>query len=47
LADHKVFIEAARDFCTAAYEDRSPHPGLAVMAARFTNTDRIDYLDKS
>jgi ATP-dependent DNA helicase RecG len=47
LADHQVFIEAARDFCTAAYEDSSPHPGLAVMAARFTNTDRIEYLDKS
>jgi ATP-dependent DNA helicase RecG len=47
LADHQVFIEAAREFCTAAYEDRSPHPGLAVMAARFTNTDRVDYLDKS
>jgi ATP-dependent DNA helicase RecG len=47
LADHQVFIEAARDFCTAAYEDRSPHTGLAVMAARFTNTDRIEYLDKS
>jgi len=47
LADHQVFIEAARDFCTTAYEDRSPHPGLALMAARFTNTDRIDYLDKS
>jgi len=47
LADHQVFIEAARDFCTAAYEDRSPHPGLAVMAGRFTNTDRIEYLDKS
>jgi ATP-dependent DNA helicase RecG len=47
LADHQLFIEAARDFCTTAYEDRSPHPGLAVMAARFTNTDRIDYLDKS
>jgi ATP-dependent DNA helicase RecG len=47
LADHQVFIEAARDFCTAAYEDHSPHPGLAVMAARFTNTDRIEYLDKS
>jgi ATP-dependent DNA helicase RecG len=47
LADHQVFIEAARDFCTAAYEDRSSHPGLAVMAARFTDTDRIEYLDKS
>ena len=49
LADHQVFIEAARDFCTGAYEDTagSPHPGLAVLAARFTNTDRIEYLDKS
>jgi ATP-dependent DNA helicase RecG len=49
LADHLVFIEAARDFCTAAYEDTagSPHPGLAMLAARFTDTDRIEYLDKS
>jgi ATP-dependent DNA helicase RecG len=49
LADHQVFIEAARDFCTAAYSGSaaSPHPGLAVLAARFTNTDRIEYLDKS
>jgi ATP-dependent DNA helicase RecG len=47
LADHLVFIESARDFCTHAYEDGSPHPGLALLAARFTNTDRIEYLDKS
>ena len=49
LADHQVFIEAARDFCTAAYSGsaESPHPGLALLAARFTNTDRIEYLDKS
>jgi ATP-dependent DNA helicase RecG len=47
LADHLVFIEAARDFCARAYQDESPHPGLAVLAARFTNTDRIEYLDKS
>jgi ATP-dependent DNA helicase RecG len=47
LADHLVFIEAARDFCTRAYQDVSPHPGLAVLAARFTDTDRIEYLDKS
>ncbi|AKN17679.1 ATP-dependent DNA helicase RecG [Mycobacterium haemophilum DSM 44634] len=45
LAEHQVFIEAARDFCMRAYED--PHPGLAVLAARFTDTDRIEYLDKS
>ena len=47
LADHLVFIEAARDFCTRAYQDASPHPGLGALAARFTDTDRIDYLDKS
>src|SRR6202012_1023586 len=32
LADHGTFIEAARDFCTAAYSGSaaSPHPGLAL-----------------
>jgi ATP-dependent DNA helicase RecG len=45
LADHLVYIESARDFCTRAYG--SPHPGLEVLAARFTDTDRIEYLDKS
>jgi ATP-dependent DNA helicase RecG len=47
LADHQVFIEAAREFCTAAYGDAAAHPGLGVLAARFTNTDRIEYLDKA
>jgi ATP-dependent DNA helicase RecG len=47
LADHLTFIEAARDFCTRAYQDESPHPGLALLAAQFTDTDRIEYLDKS
>jgi ATP-dependent DNA helicase RecG len=47
LADHLVFIEAAREFCTQAYADAESHPGLAALAARFTDTDRIEYLDKS
>jgi ATP-dependent DNA helicase RecG len=47
LADHLVFIEAAREFCTRAYQDPDQHPGLALLAAQFTNTDRIEYLDKS
>ncbi|KJX74993.1 ATP-dependent DNA helicase RecG [Mycobacterium lepromatosis] len=51
LAEHQVFIESARDFCTRAYDYPQPglasHPGLAILAARFTDTDRIDYLDKS
>ena len=47
LADHLVYIEAARAFCTKAYADADSHPGLASLAARFTDTDRIEYLDKS
>ena len=47
LADHLIYIEAARDFCTRAYQDASLHPGLAALAGRFTNSDRIEYLDKS
>jgi ATP-dependent DNA helicase RecG len=47
LADHGMFIEAARDFCIRAYDQDPSNPELALMAARFTNTDRIEYLDKS
>jgi len=47
LADHGTFIEAARDFCIRAYERDPANPELALMAARFTDTDRIEYLDKS
>lgn len=47
LLDHLPVIEAARDFCARTYDDGRPHPGLELMAARFTDTDRIEYLDKS
>jgi ATP-dependent DNA helicase RecG len=47
LADHGAYIEAARDFCVRTYERDPSNPELAVLAARFTNTDRIEYLDKS
>ncbi|ORB86242.1 ATP-dependent DNA helicase RecG [Mycobacterium kansasii] len=47
LAEHREYIEAARDFCVRAYQDAGKHPGLALLAARFTDTDRIEYLDKS
>jgi ATP-dependent DNA helicase RecG len=47
LTDHLEFIMAAREFCTAAYEAATPQPALALLAARFTNTDRIEYLDKA
>ncbi len=47
LADHGVFIEAAREFCVREYERDPSNPGLALLARRFTDTDRIDYIDKS
>jgi ATP-dependent DNA helicase RecG len=47
LADHGTFIEAAREFCIRAYAQDPWNPGLTLLAARFTNTDRIEYLDKS
>jgi len=47
LIDHRDVIEAARDFCEHAYEDQAGHPGLALLAAPFTGTERIEFLDKS
>ncbi|WP_204803674.1 ATP-dependent DNA helicase RecG [Mycobacterium riyadhense] len=46
LAEHEEYIVAARDFCIEAYKNPD-NPALALMAARFTSTDRIEYLDKS
>ena len=47
LIDHRDVIEAARDFCEQAYEDQAGNPGLALLAAPFTGTERIEFLDKS
>jgi ATP-dependent DNA helicase RecG len=47
LADHRDVIEAARDFCVRAYADDPANPDLALLAAPFVTTDRIEYLDKS
>jgi ATP-dependent DNA helicase RecG len=47
LIDHRHVIEAARDFCEQVYDDDPAHPGLALLAAPFTGTDRIEYLDKA
>ncbi|MDD4865785.1 MAG: ATP-dependent DNA helicase RecG [Mycobacterium sp.] len=47
LADHRDVIEAAREFCIRAFAQDSAQPGLAQLAAPFTDTDRIEYLDKS
>jgi ATP-dependent DNA helicase RecG len=47
LIDHRHVIEAARDFCEQVYDDNPADRGLALLAAPFTGTDRIEYLDKS
>lgn len=47
LANHRQVIEAARDFCQRAYGSESANPRLALLAAPFTGTDRVEYLDKS
>ncbi|ORV58243.1 ATP-dependent DNA helicase RecG [Mycobacterium europaeum] len=47
LADHRDVVEAARDFCVRAYADDPASPELALLAAPFVTTDRIEYLDKS
>jgi ATP-dependent DNA helicase RecG len=47
LAEHREIIEAARTFCVEAYPSDPDNPGLAVLAAHFTDSQRIEYLDKS
>jgi ATP-dependent DNA helicase RecG len=47
LAEHLDVIEAARAFCVAAYEENPRDAGLEMLAAPFTTTDRIEYLDKA
>jgi ATP-dependent DNA helicase RecG len=47
LIDHRHIIEAAREFCEQVYDEEAADPGLALLAAPFTGTERIAYLDKS
>jgi len=47
LIDHREVIEAARDFCEQVYDDGAADHGLALLAAPFTGSERIEYLDKS
>ncbi|WP_099025481.1 ATP-dependent DNA helicase RecG [Mycolicibacterium palauense] len=47
LAEHRDVIESARALCEQVYEADRHDPGMALLAANFTGTDRIEYLDKS
>ena len=47
LSEHLDIILAGREFCEGLYEKDPANPGMAVLAAQFTDTDRVEYLDKS
>jgi ATP-dependent DNA helicase RecG len=47
LSEHLDVILAAREFCESLYEQDPDHRGMALLAAQFTETERVEYLDKS
>jgi ATP-dependent DNA helicase RecG len=47
LFDHRDIIEAAREFCQAHYAQNPRDAGMALLAAEFTDTERVEYLDKA
>ncbi|MGO4442977.1 ATP-dependent DNA helicase RecG [Mycobacterium sp. 2YAF39] len=47
LFDHLDLILTARDFCDFRYENYPDDPGMAMLAAPFVDTDRIEYLEKA
>jgi ATP-dependent DNA helicase RecG len=47
LFKHREIIEKAREFCRRHYEQNPADSGMAQLAAPFTDTERVEYLDKS
>ncbi|HJR90525.1 MAG TPA: helicase-related protein, partial [Aeromicrobium sp.] len=47
LSEHLDIILAAREFCESHYEKNPNDPGMVLLAAQFTDTDRVEYLDKA
>lgn len=47
LAEHLDVILAARELCESVYADDPKSAGMAILAGPFTDTERIEYLDKS
>jgi ATP-dependent DNA helicase RecG len=47
LAEHLDVILAARELCESLYPKDPDHRGMALLAAQFTDTDRVEYLHKS
>lgn len=47
LAEHLDVIFSAREVCESVYAADPDSRGMALLAGQFTDTDRIDYLDKA
>ena len=49
LAEHREIIEAARTsrIGVRPRPQADANPGIAVLAAPFSDTDRVEYLDKA
>ena len=50
LAEHRELIEAARSFAEEVYEtdpELVRNRGIALLAAPFSDTERVEYLDKA
>ncbi len=47
LAEHLDVILAARELCESVYATDPDSRGMALLAGQFSDTDRIEYLDKA
>lgn len=47
LNQHREIIEDARQFCEQSYRRDPSDRGLELLASHFTDTEQIEYLDKS
>ena len=47
LVEHREIIEDARAYCGRFYDENPGHRGLALLAAPFSGTERIEYMEKS
>jgi ATP-dependent DNA helicase RecG len=50
LAEHEAIIEAAKEFAESVYDEDpflTRHRGIEVLAAPFTDTERVEFLDKA
>lgn len=47
LREHLEVITDARTFCESMYEQNPQDPGMALLAAQFVETERVEYLEKA